>query len=804
MPGELTISLKADIMIRKCLKIRGSKTISGGGKYRLRRQVSGGTYKGTLLQMQGNRLTLHDVAINGSGRNTSVSADINGRLIEVDAGTVVLESGAVLHSNYNVSSYTDGGGGITVHRGGKVVMKQGSVIRDNLSITGGSGVRIEKGGMFSMEGGQIANNAVLGQRADTDFDGRGGAIHNRGIVQIQGGVISGNVAKGYTDGSGRHGGYGGAIYNQNHVTITGGRIEKNEGTFAGGALYTNETSVVCVEGGTITQNDSPGQRGGGIYISSGAVVQMSGGQVTENRAKDGSQIFVSSNCTGGLKLQGGTIRGEREAVYINGGRCSVSGGMVRGENYGIKYSDGTLYLSGTPWIDTVFQKEGKVIMSEAKIQMKHPCELCPEVYEEGRELVHIRSGQTPAQVISFFVLRKKKHFILEQGKDGVYIGREKYEIHYEANGGQGNMKSQKIYVGEKVSLPECTFWRAGYGFVGWSKTPGSVRRPSDIPYVDKAAVKNLGTNGERVHLYALWVKRPVLTDSFSHFIFYEGEYVEAQALLHGMHAEDECDGNLTEQIRITGVVLPDGSECNFDGALSTKERHTGKGEVVYQVVNSFGIGSRYRRTYEVLTNQAPEIVAENRYYFVGEYSDCQREEARKDVLSRVQLRDDVEKKGQLVKNMVVQWGELNFQSEGVYPVTIRIRDQYGNRFYMRDGEERQYGSGKGSECRLHVHVVRRENETVFPEKGGYVRFISGETVRTLRPDSVWRSEPYAGELEEAFSKTGSSCEEIWTVSAQDKRKIKAFMREQNQPFSRETNEQFLQKFSYMRKEREIG
>ena len=776
--------------------------INGSGKYQLRRQASGGTYKGTLLQMQGSQLVLRGVTMNGSGRNPLVSADINGRLIEVDAGIVVLESGAVLRANYNGFSYTDGGGGITIHRGGKVIMKPGSMIRDNLSITGGSGVRIEKGGMFSMEGGTIADNAVLGQRAETDFDGRGGAIHNRGIVQIQGGVISGNVAKGYTDDTGRHGGYGGAIYNQNHLTITGGRIEKNEGTFAGGALYANEKGVVCIEGGTITQNDSPGQRGGGIYISSGATVHMSGGQVTHNRAEDGSQVFISSNCTGGLKLQGGTIRGEREAVYINGGSCYFCGGIVWGENDGAKYSGGRLYLSGTPQINTVFLKAGKVISVEENIQLPHPCELCPETYEEGRKLVHVASGQTPMQVIRFFTLRKRKRFILEQGRDGLFIGRQKYEIHFEANGGQGSMKPQMAYVGERVSLSECAYWRAGYGFVGWSEMPGSVQRPSDVPYPDKAAVKNLGSDGEEVRLYALWIKRPVLSDSQSPIVFYEEEYADAQPLLYGMRAMDECDGNLTGKIRITSVVLPDGTEQPFGGTLPTQKANTGKGEVVYEVMNSFGIRNQYRRSYEVLPNQPPELVTENRYYFIGEYSENEKEGAQKDVLSRVQLRDDVENKRQLVKNMLVLWGGLDFQNEGAYPVTIRIRDQYGSRFYMRDGEEKQYGCGKICESRFVVYVVKRENEPGQPQKDGYVRFISKETMRTLATGSVWHSESYASELGKTLSKPGSLCEEFWIVTVQDKRKIKAFMRGQKQPFSKETNEQFLQRFSYMRKERD--
>lgn len=801
-PGEMTIHLRADITIRKCLEVRGTKVINGEGKYRLRRKVSGGTYKGTLLQMRGRQLTLRGVTINGSGKNTAISAGIHGRLIEIDAGVVVLESGATLCANYNASSYTDGGGGITVHRGGRAVMKQGSAVRDNLTLTGGSGIRVEEGGMFSMEGGIIADNAVLGQRADTDFDGRGGAIHNRGIVMIYGGTISGNVARGYTGRGSSSGGFGGAIYNQNLLTITGGTIEKNEAAFAGGAIYTNEASVVSIEGGVIRGNRSPGQRGGGLYLSAGAVVQMEGGRVVENEAKDGSQIFVGSNSTGGLTLKGGVINGEREAVYLNGGSSQMNGGTVQGEHYGVKYSGGTLSIGGGPSINSVYLKTGNVIRVKQKIQMKTPCELCPEQYEEGIKLVHVSSNQTPAQTASSFSLRKKKHFKLETGKDGLYIGREKYEILFEANGGRGSMKPQKVYVGETVTLPAGTFWREGYGFVGWSEKPNSVKQPSDITYRDKAPVKNLGSDGASVRLYALWVKRPALTDTQEETTFYEGEYADASVLLYGMRASDECDGDLTPQIQIKTIVLPDGTEQAFSDALPTGEKEIGNGELVYQVTNSFGIGAEYRRTYEVLPNQEPTAQTSDRYYFVDEYSESNMSEARKDVLSRVQLQDDVEKKEQLVKNIVVSWGGLDFQKEGVYPVTIRIRDQFGSRFYMKAGEEKQYGCGKVAENGFHVHIVKRENEEMATGKDGFVRFISEKYTKTLEPDSVWQSEPYAEVLSHTLQKKSSDCEEVWMICAEDKQKIKTFIREREQPFSRETNEQFLQKFSYMRKESE--
>lgn len=822
-PGGLTVNLKADITVGKCLSVKGNKVLNGGGTYRIRRKsAAGATYKGTLLQMQGNSLKLMDITVSGSGRSSTVSGDINGKLVEIDRGSVVLESGAKLVSNYNVCSFTDGGGGITVHAGGTAVMKPGSVIRDHLTLTGGSGVRVEEGGMFVMEGGSLADNAVLGQSSESDFDGRGGAIHNRGVVFIQGGTVTGNVAAGYEKGSERHGGYGGAVYNMGVLTVSGGRIGKNRSDFAGGAVYANADSVLNIDGGEISENMSPGQRGGGIYLSAEAVVRMTGGSVRDNTAKDGTQFFIASHAVGKLVIRGGTVSGSGDVIYNNGGTvavsggtvksrecavkskgsCEIRGGTVRGEVYGIRYGAGTMAVSGTPQINSVYLADGVTICTDQNIGTGTPCELCPETYEDGKKLVHISSGQPEQNVLSAFSLRKKKRFVLETGKEGLYIGKERYRIVFEPNGGQGGMAEQWAYVGEETKLKPCAFWREGYGFAGWAETPVTVRSPEEIPYRGGGNIKNLREHGGTVHLYALWVKKPLLTGTFDGVVFYEGEYVDRNILLTGIEASDECDGDLTKQVRIVKLILPDRSELDSFDALPTGRADTGKGGILYRVVNSFGIASEYCQTYEVVPNRPPETVIWDRYYFAGDYGRERMEEGKQDVLSHMKLRDDVETGQQLQKNMTVLWGDLDFETEGDYPVTVRIRDQYGHRFYMAEGREKQYGTGKICEKTITVHVVKRENESAQAQAGGFVRFITEEYTETLDEHSVWRMGEYAAQLAQTFQKSSGDCGEVWTVTGEDKKKIRAFLRERADPFSTETNDLFMQKFSYMKTERD--
>lgn len=816
--GELQIILKGNITVDRLLRVRGKKTIYGG-KYRIRRKAaSGNTYKGTLIYMQGNSLRLSSVVLEGNGKSERVSGDINGKLIEVAAGTLILDSGTKLSSNYNFSSYTDGGGGITVHDKGQVIMKPGSVISDHLSMTGGSGVRIEQGGVFIMEGGTIRDNIVVGQRNDSGFDGRGGAIHNRGTVWIKDGAICGNFARGYVKNGQACGGYGGAIYNQGTLRITGGMIRDNQASFGGGAIYTNERGNVLIEGGEISFNQAEGQRGGGIYLSAASEIVMSGGSVRNNTARHGTQIFIGSMASGTLFINGGSIQGEADAVYANGGRVVVSGGEVKGEcalrnrgvceirngtlegtEYGICYDAGTILMSGSPSVNRIYLGRGMALGADRGISLKAKCELCPADYKEGRSLVKIISGESAEVVKRSFSLKKKKRFTLESGREELHIGRERYEIEFMPNGGSGSMKNQTVYVDEEQALTKCSFWREDYGFAGWSDQPVNAVKKEDIRYKEEAVIRNLGEHGDRIRLYALWVKKPVLKSRCGMFSFYEGENVTREILLFGMSAEDEQDGDLTGEIQIKKVFLPDGSECGTSAGLPTGQKDIGKGKIHYQVTNSFGISGTLVQDYEIMPNQRPELIVNDRYFFVSDDRQQEEEHVKADISQNVAVVDDTESEMQLKKEMEVSWGELDIGEEGCYKIRVSVRDQYGNRFYMSPGEERRYGFGKRTETEFTVTVVQPENKKDSERGGGYVRFVSRDFMEILEPCSLWRTKEFQNKLEESFQKQPEQYEEIWRISGEDKRKIKAFAHHQEDPFSKETNDLFLERFGYLKK-----
>ena len=75
-----------------------------------------------------------------------------------------------------------------------------------------------------------------------------------------------------------------------------------------------------------------------------------------------------------------------------------------------------------------------------------------------------------------------------------------YTVHFDANGGTGEMSDMAFTYGTAQNLTANAFTRTGYTFAGWSTAPsGNVR------YTDGQSVSNLTTeNGATVILYAKW------------------------------------------------------------------------------------------------------------------------------------------------------------------------------------------------------------------------------------------------------------------------------------------------------------
>lgn len=226
--GAERVEIQADVSIDGPVTIRGEKQIDGRGHRLVRSTKKGKIYGGSLFVLQSGRCEWKDVTISGGGKSKAVLGKVFGKLIEVRQGTLVLEKGCVLCDNINDRLAVDGGGALRIGSGGSCLMKAG-LIRGNQTRSKGAGVEVAEGGCFTMLGGSVQDNRVIGAGVIEGFDGRGGAIYSRGTLVIKGGSIKRNTAKAYVVESIQYGGAGSAVYAEagSRMEMSGGVLERN-------------------------------------------------------------------------------------------------------------------------------------------------------------------------------------------------------------------------------------------------------------------------------------------------------------------------------------------------------------------------------------------------------------------------------------------------------------------------------------------------------------------------------------------------------------------------------------------------
>lgn len=202
----------------------------------------------------------------------------------------------------NQSTY---GGGICAIEYSNVSLKGGSIAGNKSGQ--GSGVYLDMSNLFMQEENgkscQITQNTVTTEPSPQDMHGEGGGIFLiYSKAEIESGTIKKNTAIAAPDENGNiRGGLGGAISAKySAVTIKGNaEICNNSAGYRGGAIYTegttNDSSLLNIEGGTISGNHVNGS-GAGIFAicSSGNKnnmdVKISGGTITNNYIGTGENV----------------------------------------------------------------------------------------------------------------------------------------------------------------------------------------------------------------------------------------------------------------------------------------------------------------------------------------------------------------------------------------------------------------------------------------------------------------------------------------------------------------------------------
>ena len=155
--------------------------------------------------------------------------------------------------------------------------------------------------------------------------------------------------------------HGGAIYCQGAsiLTINGGIIRNNEAVEHGGGICYIGTKTLTINGGEITGNKAaPSGSGGGVFLQRNG--KISGGSIHDNTAKNGGGIATGTNAN--LELTGGKIS-DNTASYAGGGVYLFNNSVVKFLGGQISGNKGKYGGGVTAVYDSHFIMEGTGVIS---------------------------------------------------------------------------------------------------------------------------------------------------------------------------------------------------------------------------------------------------------------------------------------------------------------------------------------------------------------------------------------------------------------------------------------------------------
>jgi len=253
------------------------------------------------------------------------------------------------------------GGGVSVCESGtetcdSAFIMTGGEITGNSAAEGG-GVCIYPGCTFEMSGGEISGNTATAHAAgvyvnDSLFTMTGGKISGNTTSASYGGVyLAGNAVFTMEDGeisdnadSGDNGG-GIAVGENSTFTMNGGKISGNSTPASGGNVYLYGKFVM--NGGEISGGSAT--YGGGVCSALGGVAELNGGEIINNNAGNGGGLYIFSYYNevytptyatiNGCKIKGNTAAGNGGGIYMPQEKSylTIDGGEISGNsatNYG--------------------------------------------------------------------------------------------------------------------------------------------------------------------------------------------------------------------------------------------------------------------------------------------------------------------------------------------------------------------------------------------------------------------------------------------------------------------------------------
>lgn len=299
--GSGVLELSAGKIMGKTLifeEYQGNSTGEGGAIYNVgSATISGGvTINGIINKGNGGGIFVAGgtVTINSATITGKVNSSGAGGGIYASGGTVTLKNGGKIDS----CSATNGGG---VFAGAGTFNLNGGTI-DGCSATYGGGIATTGSAKFNMTSGTISNNTASENGGGIWCDTAGWNDNKKADALITGGMIGGVGVDEYGEKiGGNTAKNGGGIYvnNSKLISVWGGTISNNTASDNGGGIYSANNSQLFLSHESISYRpticSNTATNGGGVFMFSILKFYMHGGNITGNTASDnGGGIFVSN------------------------------------------------------------------------------------------------------------------------------------------------------------------------------------------------------------------------------------------------------------------------------------------------------------------------------------------------------------------------------------------------------------------------------------------------------------------------------------------------------------------------------
>jgi len=297
------------------------------------------------------------IVVSGMGEMRNVVFSAVGMLWVPSGVTLVLDKNVTLQGiEQNSNPLVGVGGTLIMNTGSRIVGNRNTT---NAGSSGGGGVRVDSGGVFVLDGGEISGNSTTA----TTVDVWGGHAGHGGGVRVRSGgrfdMLSGTIS----DNAGQNGG-GVHIEDDARFNMLSGTISSNTARGSGGGVNIANGGGFDMLNGTISGN-AAGWGGGGVHVNSGSSFRMSSGVLYGDETTVG-ESFRNTTGGNGASLSATSYTTAQRGTFANGvfnslGSLPTANITLHMENGILQMVDGSLSVSFT-WLQLFAQSGGEYIV----------------------------------------------------------------------------------------------------------------------------------------------------------------------------------------------------------------------------------------------------------------------------------------------------------------------------------------------------------------------------------------------------------------------------------------------------------